>query len=275
MNDERSTFIEEIKDRKHLVDSNRKKTGWGNRRGHLFEQPELSEKEIRKRHGKVMEYKIDRPISWSEFLGYPVEMQQKWVDAFIDRFGCGSGGMALVFDKKAATISQHMSKYGIKSTRAACTDFRATQIREWLAYCNTPKVEEAPAVEAPKLEPKKSVVEIPFIPVKPIESGSFSLCGTAAEISQMLFGIFRDTKLSVKLDFEVVHEEAPVEEKVVEDHRHEINACSFAVLKEFLYSDNVCATIVNRRPYKSMADLSEVPGVNDKLFAILSKNFKV
>lgn len=103
-------FEEEVQEKKALARNNRYKTGWGQRPTKAFEQPEPSEKEIEKKHGEVMEYKIGQPITWAEFKKYPKEMQQEWVNAFTEKFECSTKGMSILFGLHNTSINSHCQK---------------------------------------------------------------------------------------------------------------------------------------------------------------------
>lgn len=242
----------------------------------------LTPAQIRKKHGKVMTYKIGQPITWTEFRSYPKEMQQKWLDAFAGRFNCGGTGVAVCFGIKASTANSYLFKKELKvpSGTGQYTEAKGEEIRAW---CGTPAPapveppapqEPAPAPNSPKSTTQKP--EMPYF-VHTIEHGSMRLNGTSNEIFQTLFGIFRDARLTVKIDFAVVKDESetPVAELPESDKKIDLNKCSFEDLKAIGVYSNTALNIINGRPYKSMDELKNAPGVSERYFSELRKKAMV
>lgn len=62
--------------------------------------------------------------------------------------------------------------------------------------------------------------------------------------------------------------EPPVED---EPKLVDINTAKFDELRKCGFSSNIAVTIINRRPYSSVEDLKNVPGINSMMYGILSK----
>lgn len=290
MTDEKFVFVEDLRDKKDLARSARHRTGQGNRKGKSFAQPSEHYKILRKKNGEVMEYKIGQPITWEEFKSYPHEMQQKWVDVFVNRFVCGRGGMCIVLGVPSTTIGPYFYKYGLSiPTTKQLTVQKEKAIRDWMAESSS-GVEEKPEepVEAIVSEPKPVVVEKkrpePTYFVHTLQEGNLNLSGTATEIFQTLYGIFRDAKLNVSLSFEVIPEPEPeleIEEPeeivrtLTEDERVDLNKASFDELKAIGFFTNQALNVIQHRPYEKKEDLLKVPGITSKAYHILGSRVKV
>lgn len=286
-------FEQEVLERKKLANQNRRKTGQGNRHGRAFERPELTEREIKERHGKVMEYKIGQPITWAEFKTYPLEMQEKWVEAFVEKFKCGAKGLALVFGLNHTSFYGHCKRTGLVMPQKSgiYTEAKGDLIREWMGE------PPAPVEPKPKPEPKKATPEPPKKPELPyfvntIQSGTMGLEGNATEIFHTLFGIFRDAQLKLDIYFTVVPTEPPKElplepeggepiipvpdvDEPTDQGKVNLNKCSFNDLRKIGVSPNIAANIIQARPFQTVDDLSRVAGISKSHFNILCEKVTV
>ncbi|MBR4856328.1 MAG: hypothetical protein IKU94_06850 [Bacteroidaceae bacterium] len=203
-------FEQEVQEKKKLAQQNRRRTGWGERRSKAFKQPELTEKEIEERHGKIMEYKIGQPITWAEFRSYPREMQQEWANTFARKFDCGGKGIAIATGTSPSSVFTYFNDYGLTLPEGTgkYSERKGEEIRAWAE-----RPEPAP-VKVEKPEPKKTEPKKPELPyyVNTIRNGTMELQGNATEIFHTLFSIFRDAQLKLDMYFTVVPPEPTVEE---------------------------------------------------------------
>lgn len=231
-------------------------------------------------------YQIGKPITWEEFKSYPKEMQQKWIDAFKERFECGSKGMEILFGILNTSIARYCVERGLMVTKAGrINDEKKASIRAWIAEERGTPV--AVPVEEPK--PKKAEAQKPVQSyfVNTLQNGSMRLSGTSSEIFQTLFGIFREARLSVSIDFEVlpVIEEPVVEEEPVAEPEPkenpkdnglpDLNTCPFDTLRALGWSVNLALNTVKKRPFAKIEDLAQVPGMTETGYKILSQKVQV
>jgi hypothetical protein len=160
-------------------------------------------------------------------------------------------------------------------------DKKGDEIRAWIAEeKGTPITEEVHEVPKPKKveEPKKVSVETYF--VNTLQNGSMRLSGTSSEIFQTLFGIFREARLSVSIDFEVLPEPV-VEDPVAEETKPQdnglpdLNTCPFDTLRALGFSVNLALNTVKKRPFKKIEELAQVPGMTETGYKILSQKVQV
>ena len=285
-------FEEEVQEKKRLARNNRYKTGQGNRRSRAFKRPELTEREIEERHGKVMEYKVGQPITWAEFRQYPKEMQQEWVNVFAKKFDCGGKGIALATGTSQSSIACYFkaNDLSLPENTGTYSERKGDAIRAWIAEATpTPPAPEPTPEKPKKSEPKKPE---PNYFVNTIQHGTMQLTGNATEIFQTLFGIFRDARLVLDIVFDVMPaqeppavaepepepesvEPEPTAQTVTEQRKVNLNTCVFNDLRKIGVSPNIAANIIQSRPFTSVDDLSRVAGLNKCFFNILREKVTV
>jgi len=250
-------------------------------------------------NGEVSMYEIGKPIDWKTFKSYPKEMQQEWINAFCARFDCTGKGMELVFGIKNPSIYPLLKRNGVSIPQCGVyTPGKGEAILAWIKESS-----EEPAAEKEEAVEPKPVVEVKREPVKPempyfvqtLRQGSMELSGTATEIFHTLFGIFRDAKIELSINFEVIPEPEPeIEEEPEEivaaddevedtedyeddedDEKVNLNACTFKDLRAIGFSPNIAANVMQHRPYQKVEDLLRVPGMNRTGYQILSLKVKV
>lgn len=167
----------------------------------------LTAAEKKKMNGVCEVYKLNRPIPWREFKKLPRDIQIKYFDFLSNEFDVTTGCVAEMFGVKSASLSNWLTEHGMKGifTRSWNRDKQDRFRTWWQGEPEKPTVEEKPVK---KSEPKKP--EMAYFP-ETLQTGQFSMKGTGTEISQTLFGIFRDKRIEVFLKFRAI-EEVPVPE---------------------------------------------------------------
>lgn len=236
-----------------------------------------------------MEYKVGQPIAWAEFKKYPKEMKQEWVNTFAEKFECSTKGMAIVFGLHNTSINSYLQKHEISIPKTGVyNEKKGDAIRAWIAEATpTPPAPEPTPEKPKKTEPKKP--EIPYF-VNTIQHGTMQLTGSATEIFQTLFGIFRDARLQLDIEFSVIPappavvapepEPEPVEpeppaQTEPEQSKVNLNTCVFNDLRKIGVSPNIAANIIQSRPFTSVDDLTRVAGLNKCFFNILREKVTV
>lgn len=222
-----------------------------------------------------MEYKVGQPIAWAEFKKYPKEMKQEWVNTFAEKFECSTKGMAIVFGLHNTSINSYLQKHEISIPKTGVyNEKKGDAIRAWIAEATpTPPAPEPTPEKPKKTEPKKP--EIPYF-VNTIQHGTMQLTGSATEIFQTLFGIFRDARLQLDIEFSVIPAAPTVAEPEPEPEpvavKLDLNKCTFRELRAIGAYANTAANIIQHRPYKSVEDLKDTPGVPPAVyFELLEK----
>lgn len=297
MSEAKAAFIEDLREKKVLARNSKYRKIGSKSKKCTTPSDYLTPAQKRKMNGAVSVYQIGKPITWSEFKLYPVEMQQKWLDAFVEKFDCSTKGMAIVFNVHPTSINLHCKNKDLKiNAKGVYNNEKGEKIRAWMAEKSDEEklntiVDELKKIAEPKPveEPKK--VEAPVAAqtyfVNTLQNGSMRLSGTSSEIFQTLFGIFREARLSVSIDFEVLPPEPVVEEPVVEEPVAEpepkpqdnglpdLNTCPFDTLRALGFSVNLALNTVKNRPFKTIEDLAKVPGMTETGYKILSQKVQV
>lgn len=295
MNDAKSVFVEDLREKKVLARSSRFRKG--HKKKYTVPSDFLTAAQKRKLNGDVSVYQIGKPITWQEFKSYPPEMQQKWLDAFVDRFHCSTSGMSILFGIANTSINTYVKNKGLAIKKGGVYNGKkGDEIRAWIAEKSDEEKLNAIVDELKKVAETKSVEEPKKVEATPaptqsyfvntLQNGSMRLSGTSSEIFQTLFGIFREARLSVSIDFEVlpepelepVVEETPVVEPEAKPHDNglpDLNTCPFDTLRALGFSVNLALNTVKKRPFKKIEDLAQVPGMTETGYKILSQKVQV
>lgn len=281
MNETKSLFMEDVREKKQIAKGRSAKHR--GKRGTKVTTPSdfLSEAERKALNGEVFVYKIGEPISWAVFKSYPKEKQQEWINAFVERFQCSVKGMELVFGILNTSVYRYCSERGLTIPKGnRFTEAKGEAIRKWLGKEEPPAPTPQPVQEEPKKPTKLAEPVVPYF-VDTLRQGSIRLTGTATEIFQTLFGIFKTAQLDVTVEFKVVppqpaqeEMEAPAPESP-ESELVDVNQCRFDDLVRVGFHHGLARNVVERRPFKTMDDLRSVPGMNHYAFQVLSPKVKV
>ena len=289
MNDAKAAFVEDLRDKKVLARNSKYRKCGSKSKKCTTPSDYLTPAQKRKLNGDVSVYQIGKPITWKEFKSYPLEMQQKWLDAFVDRFQCSTKGMGILFGIHGSSVNNYCRQNGLEIKKGGVyTSAKGDAIRAWIAEEKGAPVsaevreevcDETKSVEEPKKVEAPAAAQTYF--VNTLQNGSMRLSGTSSEIFQTLFGIFREARLSVSLDFEVLPPEPVVEEPVAEETKPQdnglpdLNTCPFDTLRALGFSVNLALNTVKKRPFKKIEELAQVPGMTETGYKILSQKVQV
>lgn len=213
-------FDYDVLEKKRIARSARNKINGSKTKYVSLPSDSLTAAEKRKLNGVCEVYKMDRVIPWDEFKKLPRDIQIKYLEFLRDRFHISPGFVGRAFGVNGPYFGKWLKEKdltGILPIQAKNEAIRAFE--EWVSggTKETPVVEEKPApVEKPK--PKKPEMAY-FAHV--LKKGEFSLEGSGVEISQTLFGIFRDKNIRMHVTFEEVPV-VVVEEETVESEEEEV-----------------------------------------------------
>lgn len=292
MSEAKAAFVEDLREKKVLARNSKYRKCGSKSKKCTTPSDFLTPAQRRELNGDVSVYQIGKPITWKEFKSYPPEMQQKWLDAFVEKFECSTKGMAIVFNLHPTSINLHCKNKDLKiNAKGVFNEKKGDAIRAWMTEGKgsevpvEPKVEVKPVEKPKKAEATPAPAPAPAYFVNTLQNGSMRLAGTSSEIFQTLFGIFKDARLSVSLDFEVlpvveepVAEEAPVIEpqpKPQDNGLPDLNTCPFDTLRALGWSVNLALNTVKKRPFAKIEDLAQVPGMTETGYKILSQKVQV
>ena len=145
----------------------------------------------------------------------PANIQKEYLEKMVARFGATAGMLTRMFSIAPSTLYTHRQKFfpDLEIPKGA-TKRQIDSFERWLNMesetpVETPEETPQPIPEPVVVERKPERVPEPLF-VNTITSGTFELTGRAVDISQTLFRMFQDTKISLKMEFIVLDEEETV-----------------------------------------------------------------
>lgn len=111
MTDEKYTFITDVAEKKRIARGAFNKRTHNGKGGKVrFPSDYLSNKERNEMNGKVREYRMNSPITYSEFKKYPDDLKKKYVKRLRDMFDVSDTDIAAMMGVKAKTLNAALVK---------------------------------------------------------------------------------------------------------------------------------------------------------------------
>lgn len=111
MTDEKYTFITDVAEKKRTARGAFNKRTHNGKGGKVrFPSDYLSNKERNEMNGKVREYRMNSPITYSEFKKYPDDLKKKYVKRLRDMFDVSDTDIAAMMGVKAKTLNSALVK---------------------------------------------------------------------------------------------------------------------------------------------------------------------
>ena len=111
MTDEKYTFITDVAEKKRIArGAFNKRTHNGNGGKVRFPSDYLSNKERNEMNGEVREYRMNSPITYSEFKKYPDDLKKKYIQRLRDMFDVSDTDIAAMMGVKAKTLNTALVK---------------------------------------------------------------------------------------------------------------------------------------------------------------------
>lgn len=111
MTDEKYTFITDVAEKKRTARGAFNKRTHNGKGGKVrFPSDYLSNKERNEMNGKVREYRMNSPITYSEFKKYPDDLKKKYVKRLRDMFDVSDTDIAAMMGVKAKTLNAALIK---------------------------------------------------------------------------------------------------------------------------------------------------------------------
>lgn len=114
MNDERYSFVEDVRDKKRIASgAHHKRTHCG--KGGAVKLPSdfLSKKELKAMNGEVKSYRLNSPMTWSEFKAAPDDIKITYIKALRNRFGVPDNKIAEMMGVHKVTVCKEVNRLGI------------------------------------------------------------------------------------------------------------------------------------------------------------------
>lgn len=111
MTDEKYTFITDVAEKKRTARGAFNKRTHNGKGGKVrFPSDYLSNKERNKMNGEVREYRMNSPITYTEFKKYPDDLKKKYVKRLRDMFDVSDTDIAAMMGVKAKTLNAALIK---------------------------------------------------------------------------------------------------------------------------------------------------------------------
>lgn len=118
----------------------------------------LTARQRKELNGKLETYNLNKPMTWTEFLGIPYDLQAKYLDGLVKNYSARRNDIALMFGIQPNTLSSYISKkLGGKKYWDGASPHNASY--EWLHFVASAdfKVEEvSQPVEECSVQPAPS-----------------------------------------------------------------------------------------------------------------------
>lgn len=116
----------------------------------------LTEAQIRKKHGEVFSMNINKPMTYEEWKQLPKDMKELYYNSIVDRFGVGLNRIAKMMQCDYKALYGHIKSHKLDIKRVKKGGVGAKS-ESWNAFCEGIKVQEVPVnIEAPE---EKVIVE--------------------------------------------------------------------------------------------------------------------
>ena len=113
MTDPEYLFKQTEIERKRIGRGDRNKKRGGGRYVRL-PSDNMTKKEREAMNGEIKTYKVKDFYTWAEFKALPDDLQLKWVNSIINRFGCSAGAISsIVFGKSRPMLQGYLEKKGL------------------------------------------------------------------------------------------------------------------------------------------------------------------
>lgn len=153
MKDETYSYFSDVKTRGQISRSARNRRTHNGKRGRVkFPSDYMTKKEINAMNGEVKSYRLNEPMSWTEFKAMPDDIQFGYIRLLKDKYSAPNSAIEKMFGIGNGTLVRHMKGIGYDVTSMKGGKFD----REgWMAFVNRipVKKEEEPVVEEETEEP--------------------------------------------------------------------------------------------------------------------------
>ena len=118
MTDEKYTFVTDVAEKKRTARGAFNKRTHNGKGGKVrFPSDYLSNKERNEMNGEVREYRMNSPITYSEFKKYPDDLKKKYVKRLRDMFDVSDTDIAAMMGVKAKTLNAALIKIDARGGR--------------------------------------------------------------------------------------------------------------------------------------------------------------
>lgn len=153
MKDETYSYFSDVKARGQISRSARNRRTHNGKRGRVkLPSDYMTKKEINAMNGEVKSYRLNEPMSWTEFKAMPDDIQFGYIRLLKDKYSAPNSAIEKMFGIGNGTLVRHMNgiDYEVTSMKKGKFDREG-----WMAFVNRVPVkkEEEPAPEIEVEEP--------------------------------------------------------------------------------------------------------------------------
>lgn len=152
--DEQYEMIRDSREKKSVAASAfKQKTHCGKGGAVKFPSDYLSKKELKAMNGECKSYRMNDPISWSEFVEWPNEHKVSYIKRIREKFGASDKYVAEMFDVACNLFLMYVKELGLDAKPECDEDWSRNKFYAWRSGAKTELVEET--VEEPSNEPEE------------------------------------------------------------------------------------------------------------------------
>lgn len=225
MRDEEWLFHSDRREKSSIARSARnKRTHNGKRGGVKFPSDYMTKKEIEKMNGKVESYRLNEPMTWSEFKKLPDDIKVMYIKALREKFNCFDSAIADMMGINKCSFSNEIKRLGLGHGTKHGGNKTWNEREAFWAWAkgvkmssNAPVAEEEPIPECPVEEEqslgiiemtKKQFEEIFRKPEKVAipNTGNMVFEGRTEEILKTVAAILGGANVHISIAWDVVSE---------------------------------------------------------------------
>lgn len=201
MTDEKYTFIEDCREKKHTGRSYYNRVTHGGKV--RLPSDNLTKKELRKMSGEAKSYRMNEPMKWDDFKTMPEDLQKAYILAIRDKYHVSDSKIFTeLFGVSQKTGSQKAARLGISLGRHAHHEKADLDgWRKWLNG-NSQKIAEATIAQATVPCEVGEFVNAAVEAIMPL-CGSMTFDGNAQQALGAIGMILKDSKVRLTVTWSV------------------------------------------------------------------------
>lgn len=167
MTDEKFTFLEDCREKKHTGRSYYNRFTHGGKV--RLPSDNLTQKELREMSGEVKSYRLNDPMKYAEYKTMPDDLQIAYIKAIRSKYNCTNAMLAEMLGITVKTLENEITRLKLgrpKGFKAKPTDEQREAFRCWalqtMPIGEEEKVEAEPLVE-PEAEKEKTFVPVAVV----------------------------------------------------------------------------------------------------------------
>ena len=186
MKDETYLFISDCRDKKNTARSARNKRTHNGKGGRVkFPSDYMTKKELKAMNGEVRSYRLNQPMSWSEFKAMPDDIKVTYIKLLREKYGVPDCRIGEMMGINKITMSKEIKRIGLGHGEKHGGN-KTWDKEGWLAWCNgVPTGAAEEVIEEPVAEPVEETEAEPVIAEK--KERKFAICKAIPNTGNMVF----------------------------------------------------------------------------------------